>query len=58
MPDPEQLAEILDSDSQAGTAGAQDRQDIARLLTDADLAELDLIIRNLDPELEPDMILP
>ena len=57
LPAPNQLAEVLARDSQAGTAGAQDRQDVARLLTDADLAELDTIIRNLDPRLAPDSIL-
>lgn len=57
LPDPDQLAVVLARDSQAGTAGAQDRQDIARLLTDADLSELDTIIRELDPKLAPDTIL-
>ena len=57
LPDPNQLAKVLARDSQAGTAGAQDRQDVARLLTDFDLVELDKIIRNLDPELTPDTIL-
>ena len=57
LPDPDQLAQVLIRDSQAGTAGAQDRLDVARLLTDTDLTELNNIIRNLDPELAPDTIL-
>ena len=57
MPEPEQLADILAKDSQAGTAGAQDRQEPARRLTDTDLAELERIIRKMDAELSPDTIL-
>ena len=57
LPDRDQLTKILAQDSQAGTAGAQDRQDVARHLTDADLVELDNIIRNLAPNLAPDSIL-
>jgi hypothetical protein len=57
MPDPDQLAQVLAKDSQAGTEGAQDKKEPARRLTDADLAELDRIIREIDPELAPDTIL-
>ena len=57
MPEPDQLAQVLAKDSQAGTEGAQDRKEFARRLTDADLAELDRVIRELDPELAPDTIL-
>ena len=46
------------ADSQAGTVGAQDREAPVRRLTDADLAELDRIIRELDPTLAPDATLP
>ncbi len=57
MPDPDQLAQVLAKDSQAGTEGAQDRKEFARRLTDADLAELARVIRELDSELAPDTIL-
>ena len=57
LPDPNQLAKILARDSQTGTAGAQDRGEPARLLTDDDLAKLERIIRELDPGLAPDTIL-
>jgi hypothetical protein len=57
MPDPGKLAEVLAKDSQAGTEGAQDRKEFAWRLTDADLAELDRVIRELDPDLVPDTIL-
>jgi hypothetical protein len=57
MPDPDLLAGVLARDSQAGTEGAQDKKEPARRLTDADLAELDRVIRALDPELAPDTIL-
>lgn len=57
MPDPDQLAGVLARDSQAGTAGAQDRKEPVRRLTDAELAELEHIIRELDPGLAPDTIL-
>jgi hypothetical protein len=58
MPDPARLAQVLVEDSQAGTAGAQDREEPVRRLTDAELAELDRIIRQYDPTLAPDTILP
>ena len=57
MPDPESLADILAKDSQAGTAGAQDRQGFARRLTDADLIELERVIRETHAELSPATIL-
>lgn len=57
MPDLDRLAQVLAKDSQAGTAGAQDRHMPARHLTDADLAELNRVIRALDPNLTPDTIL-
>jgi hypothetical protein len=57
MPEPVQLAEVLAKDSQEGTAGAQDRQGFARHLTDADLIELERVIREMDAELSPDTIL-
>ena len=57
MPDPDQLARVLAKDSQAGTVGAQDREEPVRGLTDAELTELDHIIRQLDPGLAPDTIL-
>jgi sulfotransferase family protein len=57
MPDPEQLARVLAEDSQAGTAGAQDREEPVRRLSEAELAELDRIIRHYDPTLAPDTIL-
>lgn len=57
LPASDQLEQVLAQDSQAGTPGAQDRQDAARLLTDADLAELDKAIRNLDARFAPDSIL-
>ena len=57
MPDPDQLARVLAKDSQAGTVGAQDREKPVRGLTDAELTELDHIIRQLDPGLAPDTIL-
>lgn len=58
MPDPDRLARVLAADSQAGTVGAQDREAPVRRLTDADLAELDRIIRELDPTLAPEATLP
>jgi hypothetical protein len=57
MPEPEKLADILAKDSQAGTAGAQDRQEPARRLTNTDLIELERVIREMDVELSPDTIL-
>jgi len=57
MPEPGKLADVLAKDSQAGTAGAQDRQEPARRLTEADLAELEHIIRRMDAGLSPDIIL-
>ena len=58
MPDPTRLAQVLSEDSQAGTAGAQDREVPVRRLTDAELAALDRIIRQYDPTLAPDTLLP
>jgi hypothetical protein len=58
MPSPDRLAEVLAEDSQAGTAGAQDREAPVRRLSEAELAELDRIIRRFDPTLAPDVILP
>lgn len=57
MPDPYLLTSVLDQDSQAGTVGARDKQEFGRRLTDADLTELDRLIREIDPELTPDTIL-
>jgi hypothetical protein len=57
MPEPEKLADVLAKDSQAGTAGAQDRQGFARRLTDADLMELERVIHEMDADLAPDTIL-
>lgn len=57
MPASDLLAGVLAKDSQAGTEGAQDKKAPARRLTDADLAELDRVIRELDPALAPDTIL-
>lgn len=57
MPEHEKLADVLAKDSQAGTAGAQDRQDSARHLTETDLVELERIIREMDVKLSPDTIL-
>jgi len=57
MPDPARLAPVLAEDSQAGTVGAQDRAAPVRRLTDAELAELDRLIRQYDPTLAPDTIL-
>ena len=57
MPNPDQLAQVLAKDSQAGTEGAQDRKEFARRLRDTDLVELDRVIRELDPSLAPDTIL-
>lgn len=57
MPDLDQLAQVLAKDSQAGTEGAQDKKEFARRLTKADLAELNRVIRELDPELASDTIL-
>jgi hypothetical protein len=57
MPEPEKLADVLAKDSQAGTAGAQDRQEPARRLTDTDLVELERVIHEMDDELSPDTIL-
>jgi len=58
MPDSARLARVLAEDSQAGTAGAQDREAPVRQLTAADLAELDRTIREYDPTLAPDTTLP
>ena len=57
MPTPDRLAEVLAKDSQAGTVGAQDRTAPVRWLTDADLAELDRIIRESAASLTPDTML-
>jgi hypothetical protein len=57
LPDPDQLAEVLAKDSQAGTIGAEYREKPVRPLSDTELAELDHIIRQLDPGLTPDTIL-
>jgi hypothetical protein len=57
MPSPEQLAQVLAKDSQEGTVGAKDSQEVVRHLTDADLEELGRIIHKLDPGLKPDTIL-
>lgn len=58
MPDHARLAQVLAEDSQAGTAGAQDREVPVRRLTAANLAELDRTIRQYDPSLTPDTTLP
>jgi len=58
MPDPARLARVLSEDSQSGTAGAQDREVPVRRLSEADLAELDRIIRQYDPKLAPETTLP
>lgn len=58
LPAPDRLARVLAEDSQAGTAGAQDREAPVRRLTDAELAELDRVIRQFDPTLAPDTVLP
>ena len=58
MPDPARLARVLAEDSQAGTAGAQNREVPVRRLTEGELAELDRIIRQYDPTLAPDTTLP
>lgn len=58
MPDSDRLARVLAVDSQAGTAGAQDRPAPVRQLTDAELAELKRSIGQLDPTLAPDTLLP
>jgi hypothetical protein len=55
---PDQLDRVLARDSQAGTVGAQDSKEPVRCLTDNDIARLDHIIRQMDPELAPDTILP
>ena len=57
MPEPEKLTDVLAKDSQAGTAGAQDRQKPARRLTDTDLVELERVIREMDSSLSPDTVL-
>ena len=57
IPDPKKLADVLAKDSQAGTAGAQDRQKPARRLSDADLVELERIIRDMDSSLSPYTVL-
>lgn len=57
MPDPDALAQVLARDSQAGTQGAQDREEPARHLTDSDLLELERVIRRLDSSLAADTIL-
>ena len=57
--DPERLDRVLAADSQAGTVGAHmDAQEPARRLADDDLSELDRLIRQADPTLGPDTILP
>jgi hypothetical protein len=58
LPAPDRLARVLAADSQAGTVGAQDRAAPVRRLTEADLADLDRIIRELDATLAPDTTLP
>jgi len=57
MPDPDQLAEVLAKDSQAGTVGAEYRAKPVRILSDTELAKLSHIIRRLDSGLAPDTIL-
>jgi hypothetical protein len=57
MPDPDQLAQVLARDSQAGTVGAQNQKDPVRRLTDTEMTRLEHIIRQMDPELAPDTIL-
>ena len=57
LPDPAQLASILAKDSQAGTAGAQDKQQPARTLTDVEKRELVQAIHALDSTLTPNSIL-
>lgn len=57
MPESEKLSDVLAKDSQAGTAGAQDRQKPARHLSDADLVELERVIRDMDSSLSPDTVL-
>ena len=52
------MAQVLAEDSQAGTVGAQDMEDVVRRLTDAELVELERIIRQLDPTVAPDITLP
>jgi hypothetical protein len=54
MPDSGQLAQVLARDSQDGTAGAQSKQKPARHLTPKDLAELQQVIKEIDPGLTPD----
>jgi len=56
-PEPEQPADVLAKDSQAGTACAQDRQEPARPLTDADLLVLEPLIGEMDAGLSADTIL-
>jgi hypothetical protein len=58
IPDPDRLAQVLAKDSQAGTVGAQDMEEPARRLTDAELVQLERIIREYDPTLTPDTTLP
>lgn len=58
MPDADQLARVLAEDSQAGTAGAQDRGEPARRLSEAELDDLDRVIQRFDPTLASDTILP
>lgn len=53
LPDPNGLAAPLAKDSQAGTDGAQDRGTPARVLTAEELDELEEVICELDPTLEP-----
>jgi hypothetical protein len=57
MPNPDQLAAVLSTDSQEGTVGAQDRPQPVRRLADAELAELEHHIRELDRGLSADTIL-
>ena len=57
MPEQEQLASLLARDAQAGTAGAQDRKEPARQLSNDDLLELERVIRAIDPMLSADSTL-
>lgn len=57
MPDPAQLAQVLEKDSQAGTVGAEYKAKPVRPLSDAELTALDHIIRELDPGLAPNTAL-
>lgn len=57
LPDSAQLASVLAKDSQAGTAGAQDKQNPARVLTDIDKRKLVQAIHDLDNTLSPGTLL-